>query len=119
MRMTGRERWEYEQWLSERSRIEQDRINRQMTASGEWKREWDREKSYRLDERAYKMGLLICHGDYYDFFPGHQEMTPKTFQEDEHNGVQGDEVIIVGNSLACFVGVRCLVELKGLGFGRL
>lgn len=44
--MTGRERCEYEQWRSEQKRIERDRISRQKTSSGEWKREWDREKIF-------------------------------------------------------------------------
>ncbi|XP_049789207.1 uncharacterized protein LOC126194896 isoform X2 [Schistocerca nitens] len=34
----------YEMWKSERYQIDQERINRQKTAGGEWKREWDKEK---------------------------------------------------------------------------
>ncbi|CAG2061962.1 unnamed protein product, partial [Timema podura] len=35
---------EYEAWRAERNRIDQDRINRQKTAEGHWRREWDNEK---------------------------------------------------------------------------
>ncbi|XP_063242667.1 coiled-coil domain-containing protein 9-like [Bacillus rossius redtenbacheri] len=35
---------EYEAWRAERNRIDQDRINRQKTAEGLWRREWDNEK---------------------------------------------------------------------------
>lgn len=34
----------YEMWKTERHQIDQERINRQKTAGGEWKREWDKEK---------------------------------------------------------------------------
>ncbi|XP_069677943.1 uncharacterized protein [Periplaneta americana] len=35
---------EYEAWRAERNRIDNDRINRQKTAEGHWRREWDNEK---------------------------------------------------------------------------
>jgi hypothetical protein len=35
---------EYEAWRAERNRIDSDRISRQKTAEGHWRREWDNEK---------------------------------------------------------------------------
>ena len=35
---------EYEAWRAERIRIDNDRISRQKTAEGQWRREWDHEK---------------------------------------------------------------------------
>ena len=44
MKMTGRERREYSDWKSERERIDQSRIDRQLNNSGDWRREWDHDK---------------------------------------------------------------------------
>lgn len=44
MKMTGRERREYSEWKSEREMIDQARIDRQLSNSGDWKREWDHDK---------------------------------------------------------------------------
>lgn len=35
---------EYEAWRKERNRIDEDRISRQKTAEGNWRREWDNDK---------------------------------------------------------------------------
>lgn len=35
---------EYEAWRAERNRIDEARINRQKTAEGNWRREWDNNK---------------------------------------------------------------------------
>lgn len=35
---------EYQAWRAEREKIDQDRITRQRTAEGNWRREWDSEK---------------------------------------------------------------------------
>ncbi|KAJ8045949.1 Coiled-coil domain-containing protein 9 [Holothuria leucospilota] len=43
--MTGKERKDYEQWKNDRDRVDQERLARHVNASGEWRREWDREKS--------------------------------------------------------------------------
>ncbi|XP_077866210.1 uncharacterized protein LOC100378168 isoform X3 [Saccoglossus kowalevskii] len=45
MSMTGRERKEYSNWKAEREQIDNERILRHKRQSGEWKREWDREKN--------------------------------------------------------------------------
>ena len=44
MAMSGKERREYETWRKERDEVEQQRMSRQKESSGEWRREWDREK---------------------------------------------------------------------------
>ncbi|XP_062578451.1 coiled-coil domain-containing protein 9-like isoform X2 [Saccostrea cucullata] len=44
--MTGRERREYVEWKAERDKVDQARIDRQKSASGEWKREWDTQKDH-------------------------------------------------------------------------
>ncbi|XP_064484924.1 filaggrin-like isoform X2 [Ornithodoros turicata] len=49
MRMTGRQRREYEQWKCDRERIDQERLQRHTTASGEFKREWDHHKEEQED----------------------------------------------------------------------
>ncbi|PSN33122.1 hypothetical protein C0J52_15539 [Blattella germanica] len=41
---------EYEAWRAERNRIDNDRINRQKTAEGHWRREWDNEKITQEEE---------------------------------------------------------------------
>lgn len=34
----------YDAWRAERNRIDEDRISRQRTAEGNWRREWDNDK---------------------------------------------------------------------------
>ncbi|KDR14365.1 uncharacterized protein LOC110834558 [Zootermopsis nevadensis] len=41
---------EYEAWRAERNRIDRDRISRQKTAEGRWRREWDNEKITQEEE---------------------------------------------------------------------
>ncbi|GCB79763.1 hypothetical protein scyTo_0017953 [Scyliorhinus torazame] len=43
--MTGRERAEYMRWKKERERIDQERLARHRNATGQWRREWDAEKT--------------------------------------------------------------------------
>ncbi|XP_011051544.1 PREDICTED: myb-like protein X isoform X2 [Acromyrmex echinatior] len=43
---------EYEAWRAERNRIDEDRISRQRTAEGNWRREWDNNKAHIVDEMA-------------------------------------------------------------------
>ncbi|XP_033928063.1 coiled-coil domain-containing protein 9 isoform X2 [Melopsittacus undulatus] len=43
--MTGRERAEYLRWKQERERIDQERLARHRKPGGQWRREWDAEKS--------------------------------------------------------------------------
>ncbi|KAI4474635.1 hypothetical protein M0802_015517, partial [Mischocyttarus mexicanus] len=41
---------EYEAWRKERNRIDEDRISRQKTAEGNWRREWDNDKAHLVNE---------------------------------------------------------------------
>ncbi|XP_019930403.3 coiled-coil domain-containing protein 9 isoform X6 [Magallana gigas] len=50
--MTGRERREYVEWKAEREKVDQARIDRQKSASGEWKREWDVKKDEEVAQRV-------------------------------------------------------------------
>ncbi|XP_043854156.1 LOW QUALITY PROTEIN: coiled-coil domain-containing protein 9 [Dromiciops gliroides] len=43
--MTGRERAEYLRWKQERERIDQERLQRHRKPTGQWRREWDAEKT--------------------------------------------------------------------------
>ncbi|NXK15583.1 CCDC9 protein, partial [Herpetotheres cachinnans] len=43
--MTGRERAEYVRWKKEREQIDQERLARHRKPTGQWRREWDAEKS--------------------------------------------------------------------------
>ncbi|XP_048474107.1 coiled-coil domain-containing protein 9 isoform X2 [Rhincodon typus] len=45
MSMTGRERAEYVRWKKEREQIDQERLERHRNAMGQWRREWDAEKT--------------------------------------------------------------------------
>ncbi|XP_067831084.1 coiled-coil domain-containing protein 9 isoform X2 [Heptranchias perlo] len=45
MSMTGRERAEYMRWKKEREQIDQERLARHRNATGQWRREWDAEKT--------------------------------------------------------------------------
>lgn len=53
--MTGRERAEYMRWKQERERIDQERLERHRKPTGQWKREWDAEKT----DTMYDAGLTI------------------------------------------------------------
>ncbi|XP_029164706.1 uncharacterized protein DDB_G0283697-like isoform X2 [Nylanderia fulva] len=41
---------DYEAWRAERNRIDEDRISRQRTAEGNWRREWDNDKAHIVNE---------------------------------------------------------------------
>lgn len=43
--MTGRERAEYMRWKQEREQIDQERLARHRKPTGQWRREWDAEKT--------------------------------------------------------------------------
>ncbi|KAK2088778.1 Coiled-coil domain-containing protein 9 [Saguinus oedipus] len=43
--MTGRERSEYLRWKQEREKIDQERLQRHRKPTGQWRREWDAEKT--------------------------------------------------------------------------
>ncbi|KAE8585564.1 hypothetical protein XENTR_v10021355 [Xenopus tropicalis] len=45
MSMTGRERAEYVRWKKEREQIDQERLARHRKPTGQWRREWDAEKT--------------------------------------------------------------------------
>uniref|UniRef100_A0A8C6U603 Coiled-coil domain containing 9 n=1 Tax=Neogobius melanostomus TaxID=47308 RepID=A0A8C6U603_9GOBI len=45
MSMTGRERAEYLRWKKEREQIDEERLARHRNATGQWRREWDAQKS--------------------------------------------------------------------------
>lgn len=50
--MTGRQRREYEEWKSERSSIDAERLQRHLDAEGNFVREWDLHKQHLRDSRS-------------------------------------------------------------------
>ncbi|XP_069738349.1 coiled-coil domain-containing protein 9 isoform X2 [Phaenicophaeus curvirostris] len=56
--MTGRERAEYVRWKKERDQIDQERLARHRKPTGQWRREWDAEKS----ESMFKEGSPVAPG---------------------------------------------------------
>ncbi|XP_041351675.1 coiled-coil domain-containing protein 9-like isoform X2 [Gigantopelta aegis] len=50
--MTGRERLEYTHWKEERERIDSERLARQKSQTGEWRRAWDAEKNQQDFDEA-------------------------------------------------------------------
>ncbi|TNN76748.1 Coiled-coil domain-containing protein 9 [Liparis tanakae] len=48
MSMTGRERAEYLRWKKEREEIDEERLARHRNATGQWKREWDAQKTENM-----------------------------------------------------------------------
>ncbi|XP_034087752.1 coiled-coil domain-containing protein 9 isoform X2 [Gymnodraco acuticeps] len=48
MSMTGRERAEYVRWKKEREEIDEERLARHRNATGQWKREWDAQKTENM-----------------------------------------------------------------------
>ncbi|KAG7203785.1 hypothetical protein KM043_013806 [Ampulex compressa] len=65
---------EYEAWRAERNRIDEDRISRQRTAEGNWRREWDNDKMHIVDETT-KAEARATFG----------EFTKKDFDRRPHN----------------------------------
>jgi hypothetical protein len=62
MKMTGKERREYLTWKQQREEIERERINRHKTQSGEWKREWDVDKTDDYQNTPIQEEPIISHG---------------------------------------------------------
>ncbi|XP_046814360.1 dentin sialophosphoprotein-like [Vespa crabro] len=54
---------EYEAWRKERNRIDEDRISRQKTAEGNWRREWDNDKAHLVNEISKAEGKITI-GDF-------------------------------------------------------
>ncbi|XP_054462545.1 coiled-coil domain-containing protein 9 [Anoplopoma fimbria] len=48
MSMTGRERAEYVRWKKEREQIDEERLARHRNATGQWRREWDAQKTENM-----------------------------------------------------------------------
>lgn len=48
MSMTGRERAEYLRWKKEREQIDEERLARHRNATGQWRREWDAQKTENM-----------------------------------------------------------------------
>ncbi|CAL7945269.1 unnamed protein product [Xylocopa violacea] len=53
----------YDAWRAERNRIDEDRISRQRTAEGNWRREWDNDKVHIIDD-AMKKSSRPMLGDF-------------------------------------------------------
>ncbi|XP_043471635.1 trichohyalin-like [Leptopilina heterotoma] len=53
---------EYDAWRAERNRIDEARINRQRTAEGNWRREWDNDK-VNIKKDSSKKDLRFSLGD--------------------------------------------------------
>lgn len=65
MSMTGRERSEYLRWKQEREKIDQERLQRHRKPTGQWRREWDAEKTDGMfkDGPAPTHEPSHCYGD--------------------------------------------------------
>ncbi|XP_074786913.1 coiled-coil domain-containing protein 9 isoform X2 [Athene noctua] len=57
--MTGRERAEYVRWKKEREQIDRERLARHRKPTGQWRREWDAEKS----DSMFKEGSAAVPSD--------------------------------------------------------
>ncbi|XP_004569688.2 coiled-coil domain-containing protein 9 isoform X3 [Maylandia zebra] len=60
MSMTGRERAEYLRWKKEREQIDEERLARHRNATGQWRREWDAQKTdnmFKEDPYAATEGI--------------------------------------------------------------
>lgn len=60
---------EYDAWRAERNRIDSDRISRQRTAEGHWRREWDNEKTTREEEDVRRTAKVSRDGGYHRSHP--------------------------------------------------
>ncbi|XP_013002384.1 coiled-coil domain-containing protein 9 isoform X4 [Cavia porcellus] len=65
MSMTGRERSEYLRWKQEREKIDQERLQRHRKPTGQWRREWDAEKTEGMfkDGPAPAQEIAYHYGD--------------------------------------------------------
>uniref|UniRef100_A0A8B9L5Q5 Coiled-coil domain containing 9 n=1 Tax=Astyanax mexicanus TaxID=7994 RepID=A0A8B9L5Q5_ASTMX len=55
--MTGRERAEYLRWKKEREQIDEERLARHRNATGQWRREWDAQKTEKISLSNTKLLL--------------------------------------------------------------
>ncbi|KAI3354073.1 hypothetical protein L3Q82_018467 [Scortum barcoo] len=65
MSMTGRERAEYLRWKKEREQIDEERLARHRNATGQWRREWDAQKTenmFKEDPYAAAEGITPEQG---------------------------------------------------------
>nr|XP_033487349.1 coiled-coil domain-containing protein 9 isoform X1 [Epinephelus lanceolatus] len=65
MSMTGRERAEYLRWKKEREQIDEERLARHRNATGQWRREWDAQKTdnmFKEDPYVASEGIAPEHG---------------------------------------------------------
>lgn len=67
--MTGRERSEYLRWKQERERIDQERLQRHRKPTGQWRREWDAEKT----DGMFKDGSTHVHEPFNEPSPRYDE----------------------------------------------
>ncbi|XP_054444629.1 coiled-coil domain-containing protein 9 isoform X2 [Pteronotus mesoamericanus] len=77
--MTGRERSEYLRWKQEREKIDQERLQRHRKPTGQWRREWDAEKT----DGMFKDGPATAHepSHRYDDQAWARPPKPPTFRE--------------------------------------
>lgn len=59
--MTGRERSEYLRWKQEREKIDQERLQRHRKPTGQWRREWDAEKTDGMFKDGPAVALEPSH----------------------------------------------------------
>ncbi|XP_027855263.1 coiled-coil domain-containing protein 9 isoform X1 [Xiphophorus couchianus] len=65
MSMTGRERAEYLRWKKEREQIDEERLARHRNATGQWRREWDAQKTdgmFKEDPNVAAEGVTAEEG---------------------------------------------------------
>ncbi|XP_042637170.1 coiled-coil domain-containing protein 9 [Orycteropus afer afer] len=77
--MTGRERLEYLRWKQEREKIDQERLQRHRKPTGQWRREWDAEKTDGMFKESPAPALEPSHR--YDDQPWVRPPKPPTFGE--------------------------------------
>ncbi|XP_067010141.2 uncharacterized protein [Anabrus simplex] len=72
---------QYEAWKAERDRIDQERINRQKTPDGQWRREWDKGKVpvEAMDDRPLPRNPRGNRRDVPS--PGYRDPDPRTLQD--------------------------------------
>ncbi|XP_019608183.2 coiled-coil domain-containing protein 9 isoform X1 [Rhinolophus sinicus] len=77
--MTGRERSEYLRWKQEREKIDQERLQRHRKPTGQWRREWDAEKTDGMFKDGPAAALESSH--HYDDQAWARPPKPPTFRE--------------------------------------